>query len=286
MGVIIDIDHEAGNTSEYSSLTDPGGKITVTSGAALAGSNYGLAVAMDGSSGYYARAVITANTTGVLRGRFYIDPNSLTIPSSDQFTLVTLYNNSGQSLVMVNLLWNSSNGFRMRAGMVDDSGGNNFTAQNTITDAPHYVEFKLVRASGSASSDGSLEFYIDGVLKETVSGIDNYDRFANFAELRVGAVSGVDAGTSGTFYLDEFIVNDDGSVIGERSSSITGSFSLTGSAGSVSGDADVRVSGSATLTGSAGSVSGSGSVLVSGSAALSGSAGSLAGSGSVLVSGW
>jgi hypothetical protein len=43
---------------------------------------------------------------------------------------------------------------------------------------------------------------------------DNYDMFPYFRQLRLGATSGVDATSSGTYYIDEIVVNNDGSEIG------------------------------------------------------------------------
>jgi hypothetical protein len=84
----------------------------------------------------------------------------------------------------------------------------------TITDTEHCFELHLERASSSVAGDGRLRMWIDGHLEGTASNLDNYDLWPNIAALRMGAVSGLDVGTSGTFYLDGLKANDDGSMIG------------------------------------------------------------------------
>ena len=84
----------------------------------------------------------------------------------------------------------------------------------TITDAPHWIETHIERATSDVASDGRARWWLDGTLIRTDDHIDNYDVFGNITDVRIGAVMGIDAGTSGTFYLDEFRANNDGNRIG------------------------------------------------------------------------
>ena len=116
-------------------------------------------------------------------------------------------------LAVLYLAKNSGN-YQLAQGIRLDSFAYSYGGYYTITDAPHYIEMYLIRSTGAGDSNGSLQLWVDGVSKETLTGKDNYDIFTDVGQVRMGAILGVDAGTSGTFYLDELVVNDDGGAIG------------------------------------------------------------------------
>jgi len=215
MTVIIDIDHEGGNLGEYTSTVEDSGDLSVQSGAALAGTSYGLQLIIDDTVAIYGEYDLgTSNTSGTLRFRFYIDPNGLSFPSTgSNFIIVYAYNSTPEIICDCRLVW-SGTSHQIRASIYLDTGGSSVTSDYNITDDPHYVEILLIRSTGSGDNNGSLQLWIDGVSKQTLSSKDNYDRFFNFDTIQFGAVTSIDGGTDGTFYLDELIVNDDGSEIG------------------------------------------------------------------------
>jgi hypothetical protein len=211
MTVIIDIDHEAGNLSEWSTLSDPTSGLSADAAAGLAGTSYGMACNINDTTSFYAQATVSPdNTSGVVRIRFYFDPNSLTMTDGQNHFLGVMRSNV--NIATFKIEWTSANGFAFQAQMVGDLSTLS-TEYWPISDAPHYIEVRLVRASSSVAADGTLDLWIDGVHKEQLVG-DNYDMFIYFRQLRLGATSGLDGGTSGTYYFDEIIINDDGSEIG------------------------------------------------------------------------
>lgn len=216
MTTIIDIDHETGDLTQYTSTVTDSGDLSVAAGAALAGTGYGLSLVLDDNVAIYgAKALVAGDTSGKLRWRFYIDPNGLTMANNDVFINTNAYGTS-VAVAVANLLYTTVGGYQIRVDIYNDAGA--LTSANyAITDAPHYVEIYLIRATNSTSSDGSIQTWIDGASQGTISNIDNYDRFADFKTVYFGA-SGVDTGTRGVFYLDELIVNNDGSEIGPVSS--------------------------------------------------------------------
>lgn len=214
MAIIIDIDHEGGNLNEYTSTVDPDGdELNATVGAALAGTDYGLAVTIDDTDAVYGVYTLgTANISGVVRARFYIDPNSLTMANLDQF-LIARFNvtEGGNAFLLINIVMSASV-YYIRLQVIDDAPSGTYMSLHSITDEPHYIEVKHIRSSGA--DDGSVQLWIDGANKQTISDIDNDTCAATFQQIQFGAVSGVDAGTSGTFYLDELVVRDDDTEIG------------------------------------------------------------------------
>ena len=211
---IIDIDLETGDLSEFTSTVIDGGDLSWSASAAIAGQG-GLSVLIDDTTSIYGEYTLgTVSTTGILRARFYFDPNGLTMDQDNGHYIFNTKHttSSGNDLCEVYLIKGATS-YKIGALMYSDSGSTG-TSDYDITDEPHYIEVLLQRATGSTSNDGYLTLWIDGSLKETISGIDNYDQFASFGYCKIGATYGVDSATSGTYYLDELIVNDDGAEIG------------------------------------------------------------------------
>jgi hypothetical protein len=220
MAVIIDIDHETGDLSQYSSTVGGGADLTVSVGAALAGTSYGLNVAIDDTTGDYGRKDITKVST--LRVRFYFDINSLTMGNGNSFEIFRVSQNGGSfnSLMFCNLSYTTVGGYKVECLAKNDAGANVLNDNATISDAPHYVEILGVRAATDVSADGSYEWWLDGVSQGSAASVDNYNYFFDFNyRVLLGAISGIDAGTSGTLYLDELVANDDGGEIGPATAS-------------------------------------------------------------------
>jgi hypothetical protein len=209
MAVVFNIDNETGNLTQY---TNTSGSVSAINGAALVGS-YGLNVVV---SATVAWARKTATQAAVARFRFYVDPNTITMANGDGFVIQNLQQNASPYTVFeqIQLKYVSGSGYQLAIDINNDAGYLATYTQN-ITDAPHYVEVNFVRASGSASLDGTFEWWIDGTSKNTRASIDNYNKFADQQwQTSIGAVTGRDAGTSGTIFLDDWVLNNDGSTIG------------------------------------------------------------------------
>jgi len=215
MTVIVDIDHEIGDLSEYTSTVEDSGDLSVESGAALAGTGYGLQLNIDDTVVIYGIFTLQSNnTSGVLRVRFYIDPNDMTIGDGDSFFVQNCLNNLSSTLSVIELQYDSGVGYGIKAAIRDDANAYHYSSTYTISNAEHYIEYKLIRATNSGSGDGSIQLWVDGVDKETVASIDNYDKFSELRIVHLGAYYGIESGTTGFLYLDELIVNDDGGEIG------------------------------------------------------------------------
>jgi len=70
----------------------------------------------------------------------------------------------------------------------------------TINDASHFIELDWRADAGT--NDGGLTLWIDAVQQADLTGIDNDTR--RIDRVRLGAITGIDAGTSGTYYFDAF----------------------------------------------------------------------------------
>lgn len=209
-----DIDLEEGDLSDFSSNENDGGDLSAHADGAMAGTSYGMKLVIDDTTNIYGAKTQGAIGTSHFRMRFYLDTNSLIMAQSDQFTFLYAYtNNAPWTLQYFTLYCPSVGTYRIGCFPVNDAGALTEDYE-TITDAAHYIEIYIKRATDADDSDGTVEWWIDGVSKGTWSNVDNYDVFADTFLFRFGAFSTIDAGTSGTFYMDEILANNDGTLIG------------------------------------------------------------------------
>ena len=209
MAEIFNIDHETGDLSQYTSTATDAGDLSVTA-AALCGS-YGLQAFIDDANSIYGQKDFNQLTSSKYRFRFYIDPNGLVMADYDEFEVCEIYYN-GNYRARVILSYLSGN-YRIRARVYSDGGVAHSTGYYVISDSEHYIECLIEYASSSTASDGVFTLWIDGVQQEQITGLDLYD-LAKPNQARLGAIGGLDAGTSGTLYLDAFILRDDNVEIG------------------------------------------------------------------------
>jgi hypothetical protein len=99
----------------------------------------------------------------------------------------------------------------------DDGGATRFTDYIPISTGEHRIEALVEFARGASTHDGSVEVWIDGEQWSQLTALDLYDAGKRPDRVRLGAVSGLDAGTHGELYVDELIVQEGADEIGPRS---------------------------------------------------------------------
>lgn len=211
MSILFNITHETGDLTEYTSTVTDGGDLSVATAAALANSNYGLQCVIDDSTAIYGSKSFAGGN--IFRYRYYFDPNTLPMGDSDGF--VTTSFTSGTTWIAATYLVKSTAVWQVALRLYKDDATSVWaTTTYTIADEPCYIEVLVWRADDNASANGGGTIWVNGVQKGTRADIDNYDNFAGTYSLRAGAIAAIDAGTSGTFYIDEIRANDDGEEIG------------------------------------------------------------------------
>ena len=215
MTTLAQLTHETGDLTQYDVTQTDGGDVAVTAAAALAGTGYGLALTIDDNNIIYAGKLISpASTTGVARYRAYFDPNGIVMDAGSHFGWCYLQRDNGDVLCSMQLGRDAGNTtFRFTGSAVNDAVNSAMSYPVDITDAPHLFEMRLTRATNATSSDGTLEVWIDGVASYGVTGVDNYDRMSNVGAVTAGFIN-PQGNPSGTLYIDEIVVNDDGGAIG------------------------------------------------------------------------
>lgn len=216
MAEIFNIRHET-DLSEYTSTVTDGGDLSQSAAAALASSNGGLSCLVDDTNAIYGQKDFTQLTNTEYRFRFYIDPNNMTVAGA--FVICRL-RDATTTRCYVSFTYDSGN-YRIRAIVKKDDFAYSSTSYYNVTDAEHYVEVLVEYASGAAANDGTLTLWIDGSQQEQVTNLDIYD-ISKPDVAQLGPCSALDAGTSGTLYLDEFVLRDDDTQIGPVSPPVTG----------------------------------------------------------------
>jgi hypothetical protein len=189
---------ESGNLSAWSSSVTDAGDLSVNTAAALSGS-YGLSVVVDSNDGIYIQDS-TPVSESRYRPRFYFDPNTISMVHGDTHTILVGY--SGSTTPFIVQFRRNQGSYQIRAQMLNDSTSYLNTAWYTISDAAHFIEIDWKASSAAGANNGYISLWIDGILKETKSGIDNDTR--RIDEIRLGPSAGVNSGTRGTYYFDAF----------------------------------------------------------------------------------
>jgi hypothetical protein len=142
----------------------------------------------------------TPNAETRYRARFYFDPNSISMASGEGHDIFQAYHGTSTAL-QVQFRF-SGGAYQVRARIRDDASGYTISAWYTITDASHFIELDWLAATAAGANDGALTLWLDGALMQTLSGVDNDTR--RIDQVRLGPLSGLDAGTSGTEFFDAF----------------------------------------------------------------------------------
>jgi hypothetical protein len=192
---------EAGNLLAWSAAFTDSGDLTVTTGAALVG-NRGLSALLDDNTALYVtdeRPTAEAR----YRARFYFDPNTITMASGNAHVLFHGYTGTNFGTPVVRVEFRFSNGaYQLRGGARNDANGWSYAGWTTITDAAHWIEFDWRASTAAGANNGGLTVWIDGTQRGNLTTVDNDTR--RIERVRLGAVSGLDSGTRGTYFFDAF----------------------------------------------------------------------------------
>jgi hypothetical protein len=190
---------ESGSFSAWTANRTDLGDLSVGAAAAMQGSQ-GMQALIDDMNTIY----LTDDTPAAeprYRARFYFDPNSISMISGDTHFICIGYNGTSTALVRVQFR-RSSGVYQVRAQVINDASTWVSTAWFTISDGPHPLEIDWRAATSAGANNGGVTLWIDGVQQAAISTVDNDTR--KIDSVRLGAITGIDAGTLGTYYFDAF----------------------------------------------------------------------------------
>ena len=188
---------DSGNVTAWSSAVTNGGKLSVTAAAARAGT-FGLQAQVSGTTGMYV-ADTTPTALASYHARFAYAPNSISITSGRTHDLLDVLDAANTAQATVQVTKNNGN-YQIRATARSGSSTKT-TSWYTISNATHSIEIAWQSATASGGTNGTLTLWIDGVAKQTVTGLANSS--ARIATARLGPQN-IGSGITGTEYLDSF----------------------------------------------------------------------------------
>ena len=188
-------DFEENDTSDFDSVTENGSSTFAATAESKMNGNYGATVTIDGSQNTAYGALTGPSAETAITVEFRLDPNTLTMSTDETFAVVR----AGTGPEFLVYLEYDGSSYGLWGLVQEDDTGYISSSIYDITDEPHIVRVVWVASSGA--DDGYMSIYIDRVLNESVTGLDN--DALDIDELRFGATAGIDAGTSGAFYMDD-----------------------------------------------------------------------------------
>lgn len=214
---------EVGDLSEWPSDFNTNGTLTVTPGAALAGTGFGCNndwSTANTSDRMRAFPVLgTPATVPIWRVRWYYDPNGITgIGRFDRDTPIWL---RSLNVDDVDIYFSGPTsgtgdlGVRLELSILTDSAVATNWIWEPLPAVAAWYELRVVAATGAAAADGFFDLYIDGVNQGGRTGIQRYTRawptdiYCGKNPNRQGM-----AGDGGSTFFDEIIIRDDDEVIG------------------------------------------------------------------------
>jgi RHS repeat-associated protein len=134
------------------------------------------------------------------RARFYMNVDGLSLATNDQFNYFNALSSTNSAFKVQ--MQKITTGKQIRLEINIDGGGTIATSWYDLTSGWHAIEVQFQAAGTEGANDGTASLYLDGVLKQTLTGIDNDTLSVD--SVRMGAVYGIDTGTRGTIYFDDF----------------------------------------------------------------------------------
>jgi len=190
---------ETGSLAAWTSNTNDVGDLSVSTSAALIGTQ-GMQVLVDDNNTIYVNDD-SPNAEPRYRARFYFDPNSIPMLSGDAHYIFKGF--VGSSTEVFKIEFRQSAGiYQIRASIADDGSTFIHSGFFTIGDMSHVIEIDWRAAIAAGANNGGLTLWIDNVQQANLTGVDNDTHRVDRA--RLGALSGVDNGTRGTYYFDAF----------------------------------------------------------------------------------
>jgi hypothetical protein len=135
------------------------------------------------------------------RARFCFNPHGISMGKGDSHFIFGAYSATNINMLVVELRKNDSS-FQFRAGLLSDRSKWSCTGWSAISSGWNAIEFDWRAATAVGANNGGLTLWIDGTQQADLTGADN-DTW-KIDRARLGALTGMDAGTHGTYYFDAF----------------------------------------------------------------------------------
>ena len=200
--LIFEDNFESGDTSRWSSSVTDGTDLDVTTAAGLAGTVRGMRALVNDTNSLYVQDD-TPDAESRYRARFYFDPNGFDPGEADSHFRVRIFlaQDSANTRVVTIVLKRQGGQYSVEGRARRNDGTRADTGFFDITNAPHFVEFDWLKATGPGASNGYLALLIDNSTVSFLPGLDNDQ--VPIDQARMGVLS-IKTGAAGTVRFDQF----------------------------------------------------------------------------------
>ena len=192
-------DFEPGDLYRWSEKKTDSDNLRVVRYTGLFGGNALEAVIDDNTAIYVTDD--SPNIETRYRARFYFDPNSIMMKNNNAHYIFNGY--QGTSSVMFRVEFRFNKKYEIRVALVNDKAVWKNSKWIAISDAVHFFELDWSAATAVGANNGYLKLWVDGVLKQNLTKVDNDTR--RLDRINLGAVEAIDKGTRGNYFFDEFV---------------------------------------------------------------------------------
>ncbi len=199
---VIFADHfEILGVPSWSTNTTDGDGLQITTNAALSG-GAGLEALVDDRNDLWVQD-LSPDGEKRYRARFFFDPSSLAMNEKSLHNIFRAYSSSPWKGVVTIQLRRKSGQYWLRTRAGRDSGSDLNGSWVAVESRKMAIEFDWLAASAPGQNDGYLRLFVDQALVIETTGIDNDERVVDF--VRLGIFGGIDDGTLGLCYFDDFV---------------------------------------------------------------------------------
>lgn len=232
MATVEEKNHDSSTTlgDHYDSVSNGDGGLSIIAGAALDGSTYGVQCDWDaGGSTRRLRDALTFSSDD-LALRMLIDFGNTTNGGAGVEFLNTVAlrdTGTGNLIFEIVFQFDDATNLSSRASYYSDGGASNvYTSWYSIPSSGEIcLEIRTVKETADTNADGTLDFYIDSVLQESITDADNFNNFNNIDQIHNNFTHVGNA--AGTMKFDQWIL-DDSSAASLGCSSVINAFRFLG----------------------------------------------------------
>lgn len=208
--------YHVGGLQEWPTLSIGSGQsLTQTNAPKLGGVPGDLRITLANQNAVYVEKIVTWPTNPTsFRFRVYYDFSGLTMAEGNQFEWLHVRSATNNHQIIGGSLNYASGVLQHRIYSYEDAEASFDSAIIAINNQRSWLEFACTLASSSSADDGTLYVYEEEALIYSRTSYQQYTSILEGPKLRVGGVSGMDAGTSGTLDFGKIILASGSNIIG------------------------------------------------------------------------
>ncbi len=193
------VDFEEGDLSDFYLTSDTEGKLSATAGAKKYGS-YGMNVAFTSNTQAYGKVLFTSPNQVSAFLSFWFDPNGVTVENNGEVINIAWLLDGAVGIWGKIRYYKVGGVMKLQMSYKKDDLTYGVGSALTISDDYHEVALYIAASTGPGNNDGIMKSWIDGVIQDDISNIDNDT--ADFDWCALGTLLATDTSPSGAYFID------------------------------------------------------------------------------------